>query len=377
MDTKQLITSWLYNVYMLTWMKSQEALDAMYESKGVDAQDRLSINEIKSMKFGQFLESKANEAMSTTQAGFGGNFVNSEVLVNAILDSVRDAETLLSYIPNQRTMLNPIEAIPVEWADFDMEYLAENADVPWATRLKKAWTEKITLTAQQFVATVYFTQELLEDSVSNIMTYVERKLLQSFVTTIHNVIINGDKDNDINGTTWANSALRRVNGLRKYAIDDSRVINAWAMDLWDIRDARKLLGIKWVNPSDLIMLCDYGSYNNLLGLTPVETMEKFGTSATVVNGTITAIDGIQVLPRAEVFATLATGIKSDTPASNVAGQIIIVHKPSMYLGWKRALQVENDYDVTTLQYFFTGSTRMDFVLNEKDAPAVALITNTL
>jgi hypothetical protein len=41
------------------------------------------------------------------------------------------------------------------------------------------------------------------------------------------------------------------------------------------------------------------------------------------------------------------------------------------------LQVENDYDTTTLQYFFTGSTRLDFAVNEFDAPAVAVITNTV
>jgi HK97 family phage major capsid protein len=217
----------------------------------------------------------------------------------------------------------------------------------------------------------------MEDSVVNIMAYVERKLEQSFITTIHDVIINGDEANAINGTTASNSPLRRVDGLRKTAIAAGRVVGAGELDLQDIRSARALLGIKGVNPEDLLLVCDHQTYQKLLGLTQAETVEKFGQSATVRNGVLSAIDGITIVTRAEVGLVEADGTKSDTPAENVAGQLILVHKPSMYLGWKRALQVENDYDTTTLQFFFTGSTRMDFVLNEKDAPAVALITNTV
>jgi len=128
---KDLVQKGLYNVYALVDRKGADAkLEAIYDQYGIEGADRLSANEIKSMSFKSFLETKANEAMSTTQAGFGGNFVNSEVLVETILDSVRDRETLLSYIANQRTMQNPIEAIPVEGSDFEMAYLAENANVP-------------------------------------------------------------------------------------------------------------------------------------------------------------------------------------------------------------------------------------------------------
>jgi hypothetical protein len=115
MNLKEMIQSGLYNIYGLIDRKGADTrLEAIYDEKGLEGADRLSVAEIKSMSFKQFLETKANEAMSTGQAGFGGNFVNSEVLVQTILDSVRDRQTLLSYIANQRTMQNPIEAIPVE-----------------------------------------------------------------------------------------------------------------------------------------------------------------------------------------------------------------------------------------------------------------------
>jgi HK97 family phage major capsid protein len=375
----QTIIKSLFNVYNLVDKKNaQDLLDKAYDHAGVEGADRLSVAEIKGMQFKAFIETKANEAMSTTQATFGGNFVNGEVLVNTILESVRDGDTLLNYVANQRTMVNPIEAIPVEWADFEMTALAENANVPGTSAsLNKAGTQKLVLTAKQFAATVYFTQELMEDSVVNIMNYVERKLLQAFVTTVHNVLINGDTANVINGTTASNSALRQINGLRKIAAAGSNVIQAGELDLSDIRDARALLGIKGVDPSKLVMIMDYQSYNKILSLTQVETVEKIGLAATVVQGRLAALDGIKIVTRAEVPLTQANWVKSDTPANNVAGNIVIAHVPSLYLGWKRMLQVENDYDTTTLQYFFTGSTRLDFAVNEFDAPAVAVITNTV
>jgi len=187
-----------------------------------------------------------------------------------------------------------------------MTALAENANVPGTSAsLNKAGTQKLVLTAKQFAATVYFTQELMEDSVVNIMNYVERKLLQAFVTTVHNVLINGDTANVINGTTASNSALRQINGLRKIAAAGSNVIQAGELDLSDIRDARALLGIKGVDPSKLVMIMDYQSYNKILSLTQVETVEKIGLAATVVQGRLAALDGIKIVTRAEVPLTQA------------------------------------------------------------------------
>ena len=115
----------------------------------------------------------------------------------------------------------------------------------------------------------------------------------------------------------------------------------------------------------------------MLGLTQVETMEKFGNSATVVNGRIATIDGIRVISREEVPLTQADGVVSNTANLNVAGTIVLAHVPSLYIGWRRPLDVEQDYDTTTQQHFVTGSTRFDFQVNENDAPAVAVITNTV
>lgn len=376
MEKNTLINS-IFNAYVLS--KSKDAdniLSAIY----ADSDIKLTASQVSNMKLQDFIVTKANESMSTDQATFGGNFVNGEVLINTILDRVRDRETLLTYIPNQMNMANPIVGVPVEWDDPVMSAFAENADVPGTpASTSKAGTRKLTLTAKHLALTVYYSRDLLEDSVINIANYVDRKLEQAFVNAVHTSILNGDTTNTtgINGAVTAGDPRLSFNGLRKLAIDGSNVVS-WAMTLSLLRQARAKLDEKGVYPEDLVLVVDYQTYNRLLWLSQVETLEKFGNAATVINGVLSRLDGVRVVPRKELWLAQATGIiDTTTTANNVFGQAVLFHAPSMQLGWRRMLDVEGDYDTTTQQFFTTGSTRFDFQFNEFDAPAAALITTDL
>ena len=54
------------------------------------------------------------------------------------------------------------------------------------------------------------------------------------------------------------------------------MINAGTLDLADIRDARKLMGLKGLNPADLLLVVNTDTYFKMLWLTQAETVEKFG-----------------------------------------------------------------------------------------------------
>lgn len=117
----------IFNSYILTKSKNADSIaQALSEKTG----ETLTPEMVAGMKLEQFMQTKANEAMSTGQAGSGGNTVNGEVLANIIVDRVRDQESLLSFLPNQRNMVNPIEPILVEGPDVEFASFAENADVP-------------------------------------------------------------------------------------------------------------------------------------------------------------------------------------------------------------------------------------------------------
>ena len=67
------------------------------------------------------------------------------------------------------------------------------------------------------------------------------------------------------------------------------------------------MGVKGLNPANLVMIPDTATYFGLMNLTQVETVEKFGDSATIKNGRIVALDGIEIVNREELTLATATG----------------------------------------------------------------------
>lgn len=129
------------------------------------------------------------------------------------------------------------------------------------------------------------------------------------------------------------------------------------MVLEDIRSARALLGIKGLNPADLVLVPDQSTYFKLLNLSQAETVEKFGDAATVKEGRLVAIDGIAIVNREEILKATATGEISATGSNNTKGQMALIHLPSLHIGFRRQLSVETSRYAEQRQTGVTGSTR--------------------
>jgi len=114
--------------------------------------------------------------------------------------------------------------------------------------------------------------------------------------------------------------------MRKAAITNSKTVNAGTLDSTDFRAARKLLGKKGLNPDKLLWILSADVYYKLLNLTQAETIEKFGTAATFSNGTISAVDGIEIVTNGDVPNTEADGKVSTTPANNTVGTAVLVYR---------------------------------------------------
>ena len=111
----------------------------------------------------------------------------------------------------------------------------------------------------------------------------------------------------------------------------------------------------------------------LLGLGQAETIEKFGGSATIVNGVLKAIDGIEILPTSLMGLTEADGKISTTPGNNTLGQAMLIYKPDIITGFKRNLSVFTEYLPEVDQYRFTGHVR--FALKIRGTDSCAMIRN--
>lgn len=329
------------------------------------------------------LETKADEAIHTTNTGAGEEFVETGFSTN-VLALVRETQNFSSRFPTPITMPTADYKIPLEWADPVFNYTTENGDVP-ATEYSnsKAGTGEILLSAKKFTAVAYLSGELDEDWIINMRGYVEQKIARQYNEMLDKILINGDTTTtatgNVNSDDWAPTAgsyYLALDWLRKNAISNSMTINVGAFELTDVRQARALMGIKGLNPTDLVMGVGTDVYFKMLSFTQAETMEKFGASATVTNGTLSAIDWVEIVPTGFIPKTEADGKVSTTPANNTTGQALLVYKPDVIRGFKRDLKTFVEYLPRTDQFAISAHFRYAQKIRATDS-VVALINITL
>lgn len=243
---------------------------------------------------------------------------------------------------------------------------------------KKATTASISWTADTMIITVSYEDELLEDSVVEIGSYVMSEIANAFIRSMHELLINGDvatgantNINIIDGNTTAlvdgdATDITAFDGLRKTAISRGKTVDAGAnFVLENLRSARALMGLKGLDPAKLKIVAEHGTYFNLLNLTEAETMEKFGDAATVKNGVLQALDAIEIIPREEFAPAQADGTISATPANNDKGGLLLVYTDSVYVGIRRDLKTEETRYAPELKTAITGSARVTLVVESE------------
>ena len=373
LQAKTVFAGMALNAISNKWSEATKEFEALMKNEGLE----VSVNDLMEMQVKDFVDTNADEAMHSENVGFGQEFVEDSVLSSELIAALSDESSLLSDV-QIKTMFAKVQNFPVQGGRVRMQLKAQEKDVPGTNgngELKKAATAQITLTAQTLAITIYVTDELLEDSVIGMAQYVMGELQRAFVGSIHEVVINGDK------TTGANVNINLVDantatlvdgdetdfiaqdGLRKSAITNTATVVWGVLDLADIRSTRAKMGIKGVNPKDLVMAMDYGTYYSLLNLDEVETQEKFGSAFTAKNGVLSKLDGIDIKVREEVRKSQADGTISATPANNTDGTIIIAHKPSLMAGYRRQFTVEEQREAREIRSSYTGSTRFAFTID--------------
>lgn len=353
---------------------------ADFENVLKNAGENLTVKSLLNLSAESFIKTNANEVMGTAQTGYGAEFIEDTVLSSELIERLVQTGSLLGKAVFKQMNGNS-QDFPVRGARIRMSLITQQADSPNASdtiapQAKKAATAEINLTAKEMVITVYYSDTLLEDSVIAMADYVMEEITAAYETSLHQIIINGDTvtgTGNINLVGANTSTLPDGNltdfiladGIRKIALANSAVVDALTnVGLDHIRAARKLLGVKGLNPADLFLIPDTNTYFDLMNLSEVETIEKFGGSATVVNGKLAAIDGIEIINREEMpLFTNVTGRVSNDPADNVHGSMALVHAPSLFVGFRRGLKTEASRYAETRTTGLTGSTRLAVKFN--------------
>lgn len=358
-------------------------LDAVLSENG------LTVDKMLNMSMADFIKTNANEVIDPSQTGFGAEFVQESVLVPELIERLETNGSLLQGA-NIKQMFNKIHLYPVRGAKRRMVLTGDNKNAPTGgatdtAQVKKTPTAQIELEAKTMKITFYFDDEMLEDSVIAMAEYTLQEIAASYETSIHHVLINGDTTvgtlniNIYNGNTSAlpdgnKTDVLASDGIRKLAIDNTAVVDALGnLAIENIRTARAAMGQKGLNPANLRIVPDLETYFELMNLGEVATIEKFGTAATIVNGVLTAIDGIQVVHREEMTRATAAGTIDTT--GNTFGVIAIVHVPSIYVGVRKGLTTEVSRYAEDGVTGITGTARVGVTLEAEQGQPSVLIVN--
>jgi hypothetical protein len=204
----------------------------------------------------------------------------------------------------------------------------------------------------------------MEDSIINLASEVLRRIAKSFARGIDQAIIDGDtagshQDSDV---TNAKDRRKAWNGLRKNAlISGMPNIDLSTFTTANLLNVRKGMGVYGSRPSELAWIVGFRGMIQMMQLSELITMDKYGPNATVLSGEAGKFFGSPVV--------LSEFIREDLNASAVydgttttKSCLLCVSRESFVRGERRAITINssNDRHIETDQTVTVGTWRGDF-----------------
>ena len=376
-----MLTNELFYNSILLYHANKNA-DMKSDFNKVLSKENLTVDQLLKSKALDFIKTNANEVMATTAVGFGKEFVEETILSTELVERLKVTGSLL-VDATIKLMAGKSLDVPVQGKRLRMTIGTEKVNAPTGgasdtAQIKKAGTASINLTATKMNITIYYSDEWLEDSVIAVAEYVLNAITDAYESSIHEVLLNGDTATganvNINIIDWNTTALPDWNKtdllmsdwIRKVAIDKSATVDAGGnLAIENIRSARAKMWVKGLDPNKLRLCPDVQTYFELMNLTEVETIEKFGDAATIKNGVLEALDWIRIVNREEMLRATATGKISATAGNNTKGQIAIVYTPSVYVGIRRWLTTELSRYAEDQLTGITGTARVAVTIEDE------------
>ena len=245
-------------------------------------------------------------------------------------------------------------------------------------------------------------EELNEDSAVDMVRVIRQELIEGQEKAVEIAILEGDTDGthqhnfsqlpDVAPGTLTSAVLDSpeyfFDGLRKRALAGGAAAKVDAggnaVTEAEMSQARGKMGKYGVDPSALAIIPSPKTYNQMLQLDDVRTMEQYGAQATVLQGELAKYEGIPVVVSEYLREdTDATGVNSATPANNIKGTILIVNRKRFFVGTRRAINIlveknRTQFDVLDMVSFqrkaFQGVLKSDGSNYAKES-SVAIIFN--
>lgn len=213
------------------------------------------------------------------------------------------------------------------------------------------------------MATRYVIDDALaEDAAIALIPTLQRQITRDLADAMEDALINGDAtathQDDIAKwnirSRWGASGLggssdhrRAFTGLRAQAFDRSSTLDTNSFDVAKFLELQNTLGE--LGTSDLVLIVSPEVLiNHFLSLTQVLTIDKFGPSATILNGQLGSLFDIPIIQSRYMGADMAaTGLFVDpVPTPSFSG-MLLVSRSSYQMYSRRGIMVEQDKNINS------------------------------
>lgn len=214
----------------------------------------------------------------------------------------------------------------------------------------------ITFDAEKLMNSYELPEELNEDSAVDMVRAIRQELiegqekafeiaiLEGAVTPIHTTSQLPDVAPRTAIAAIANTPEKACNGIRKrlIAAGATAQVNAGGNQVTEAElfQARAKMGKFGVDPTALVLISSPKTYNQLLQLDDVRTIDSYGAQATVLTGELAKYEGAPVIVSEYLREdTNASGVNGAVPGDNIKGTILYVNRKRWFVGTRRGIQV--------------------------------------
>ena len=224
-------------------------------------------------------------------------------------------------------------------------------------------SKNMTFTAVKFAVRNLFSDEFAEDSIVPVLPWVRSELVQAMADAEEDAIQNGDNasTHQHSDVTAANDRRKAYDGLLLHsgASAGAAAVDIGTLSTANLRSIRKKMGRFGVDSSNLAWVTSISGYIQMLSLTEVMTVDKYGAMATVLSGEMGKFDGAPIVVSEFSRQDLnATGTYDATTITKT--NILLVSTPSFLIADFGAAKAESDRDIETQQTIVVTSRRTDF-----------------
>ena len=243
----------------------------------------------------------------------------------------------------------------------DFYFVGEStSDSPTASPPSTLATGDQTLTAKKLKARVLFSDELQEDSIVPVIPHLRGELIRAGAEVVEDVVLNGDttathQDSDV---TDSKDRRKAWNGLRDLCQSGNKADHS-TFSTANYQTLLKTMGIYGINPTELVIIVGPTGYHKFRALAEVLTVDKYGPSATILNGELGKLMGSPIITSEYIRQNLnATGVYDATTMTYTI--YLIVNRRGFMLGTRGGVKLTFDTDAKVDQNQLIMSFRKAF-----------------